>query len=144
MKKLFFSVLLTAMLSAVWGQTYTTLNPGNWSSASTWSGGNVPPASVPAGATVNIFHKVIYNLPNELDIRGSVIITGDTLRFKNDNSAGTGQNIYVRSTGFFQVVNGGIIMPVYKTDGSNNNGNFITEGGRVVIFNSLGEFGQNW
>src|SRR5687767_12042247 len=130
MKKIFTLLLtLSALFSTVNAQTYTTTADGNWSSSSTWSGGLVPPNTINAGVTVNINHRIIYDQSNDLDIHGSMIITNDTLRFPNNGTNGTGKTIFVRATGYIQVTDGGIILPVFLTNGSNNGGNFIIEGG---------------
>ncbi len=41
-------------------QTYTSIQDGDWTSASTWSGGSIPPTTL-ANKTVNIDHRVTYN-----------------------------------------------------------------------------------
>jgi len=103
LKQMKFILLLTVLLSATLlrAQTYTTVVAGNWSSASTWSGGVAPGNSIAAGATVNITKKVVYDLSKDLTVLGNLIVTGDTLKFSSN------QNLTIN--GMVKVTNGGII-----------------------------------
>lgn len=135
--------MISVMVS--YAQTYTTIAPGNWSSTSTWLAGAVPPPNIGPGATVNINHRVIYNLSNDLEIAGKVFITGDTLRFPNvASAAGQGRSIKVLEDGVLSVINGGLIMPIFLTNGAQNNGNIINDKGYVRFQGSYLELGQNY
>lgn len=61
--------------------TYTTQADGNWNSASTWVGGQIPSGTIAAGKTVVVKHKVTFNLTTDLTVNGTLTITGDTLVF---------------------------------------------------------------
>src|SRR5688572_2518424 len=149
MKKILLLLISVCAIALANAQTHSTVQDGDWSDPNTWSGGDVPPTTLNPSHIVNINHHVIYDEPNDLIIDGGqLIITQDTLRFPNDGSTGTGRSIMVTNdginVGFLSVTNGGIIMPIFLTNGNNNSGNIKAEGGRIVFINSYAEMGQNW
>lgn len=113
---------LLTVLSAT-SQTYTTVAAGNWSSPSTWSGGTIPNSTVGFGKTINIKHRVVYDLNTDLNIFGDLNITGDTLHFNN-------KDINVAFGGNLNVLNGGLLEDL------NNGGNLIVNGGYVNFTNA--------
>lgn len=52
MKNLFLFTLLFLLTNLVGAQTYTTVASVSWTSTSTWDANGVPPATIPAGASV--------------------------------------------------------------------------------------------
>jgi hypothetical protein len=143
MKKTLLLLLGLAVLATSGAQVYTTVQPGNWSDPSTWSGNQVPPTELLATHTVYINHSVVYNRGDDLKLHGRLEIIGGALRFPNDGSTGSNRSIFVYSTGYFRIFGGELIMPVKKPDGSNTSGNFIVEGGHIVMINSKVEISQN-
>src|SRR2546423_3074196 len=96
------AALFTTLIAKA--QTYTSIAAGNWSSSSTWSGGIVPPSTIPAGATVNITKAVVCDLSSDINISGTLNVTGDTLRF----SSGFSKSIRVKQGGLLKVTKGGL------------------------------------
>ena len=150
MKKILLLLISVCAIALANAQTFTTIADGSWGNPNIWDCTCVPPTTINPAQTVNINHDVTYNQSNDLTIDGGkLIITGDTLRFPNNGSTGTGRSIFVTNDGinigFLSVTNGGIIMPIFLADGTtNNSGNIKAENGRIVFINSYAEMGQNW
>ncbi|MCB9352343.1 MAG: thrombospondin type 3 repeat-containing protein [Lewinellaceae bacterium] len=58
-------------------QTYTTVAPGDWTSTSTWDANGVPPATIPAGATVNIDHRVTISNGTTVENDGTILVRNE-------------------------------------------------------------------
>gem|GEM_PF-781678 len=131
LKKTVFVTLI--VLSAFTGgaQTYTTVASGNWTSPSTWSGGIVPSFNITSGMVVNIRHRVVCDLANDIVIAGRVNVVGDTLRYPTSFTKKT----TIVSTGQLVVFNGGISqdMSVRSADLIVNGGYVKFENARVSI-----------
>lgn len=106
-----------------YSQTYNTQAAGNWSSPSTWIGGQVPSSNISSGRVVNIKHKVTFNLGNDLKISGSLNIT-DTLLFPSSFQ----DDIEVKGT--LTVTNGGFVQSL------NRRSDLVSDGGRILFINS--------
>jgi hypothetical protein len=121
-----FGVVFT--LAALAQSSYTTKADGNWSSPSTWVGGVVPGATIAAGKTVYIKHKVTFDLNSDLAISGTLNITADTLQFNSS----FGKDIQVNAGGLLYVNNGFILQDI-----STHKSNLQVDGGRVWFINSI-------
>ncbi|NNE66899.1 MAG: hypothetical protein HKN33_10060, partial [Pyrinomonadaceae bacterium] len=135
--------------------TFTTISDGNWSSASTWQGGNIPntASDIPSGDTINIRHTLNYNTGNPLKNQGTINIqpvlgTTAILNFPT--------NINVENYGTFNVVNGQFLQcrfadcddgqPYTGTNpqGNANSGTWKNIGGTVLLQNANVEVAQDW
>lgn len=135
-----FSLGTLAETPTTGGQTYTTVSNGNWSSPSTWAGGQVPPAHLTNNKKVVILHDVTYNLQNDLDIdKGWVSILGGSLVFPQVGN-GSGRSIFVKQHGDLLVFAGELLMPI----NSSSSGNIKFEKGKGTFVNSIVSIAQNW
>ncbi|MCB9267294.1 MAG: T9SS type A sorting domain-containing protein [Lewinellaceae bacterium] len=151
MRNLFLFTLLFLLTNLVGAQTYTTVASGDWTSPSTWDGNGVPPGTIPAGATVNIDHKVSIFSGTTVENDGTILIRNEQAgltvnggaTLNNDNQITVGPypttvvnyviNVYgvLNNTGTV-TVNGGTNGPDGRTryGGSLNN----LPGGLVEIY----------
>ncbi|RYZ99427.1 MAG: T9SS type A sorting domain-containing protein [Sphingobacteriaceae bacterium] len=87
---------------------YRSIASGAWSAASTWSGGNVPPANIGNGNTVLITHDITYYSNN------------------SDFKPASNSTITIKNGGIFNVKQ-------IQTD--NSNATIIVKGGRINVWN---------
>lgn len=139
--------------------TYNTIANGNWSSSSTWQGGNVPPtgSNIPASAVVNIRHTVAYDTGNPIKNDGTIRIepiAGTVARL----NVPTGINFdnFAPSPRGFYVINGAFVQCRFSTcnNGETYNGNtpgaplqsgtIKNIGGYANVRNSTIEIAQDW
>jgi hypothetical protein len=123
---LFFTLTLNA-------QTYTTKADGNWSSASTWVGGKIPTNVITSGVTVNINHDVTFDIANDLDITGKLLITNDTLRFPSSYD----KKVLIKANGLINVKSGGFIQSLSRK------GELNMTGGRFALENAKASLSKN-
>src|SRR5688572_9049565 len=128
--------------------TFTTIADGNWSNPATWQGGLVPGSTIAAADTVNIFHVVTYNLPNDFEVFGTVNILNGTFRTALSGN-GMNRSVLIKSGGDWNMCNSQMFLPIFNcgygcSTGGNLAGNFRNEGGEISIFNSTVEIAQNW
>ncbi|NJN35453.1 MAG: hypothetical protein HC817_15540, partial [Saprospiraceae bacterium] len=136
---------MTAVVNAQ--TTYTTIANGNWNSASTWQGGNIPSSSIGATDIVNIRHIIAYNTGMNIAIDGTLRIeptSGTTARLDIPTSI----NVENNSTGKVYIINGAFAQ--CRFDGCGNSGVFKMRvrlkniGGYIEILNSYVEIAQDW
>jgi Secretion system C-terminal sorting domain len=133
-RKIQLSLLGVILTMAVMGQTYTTRADGNWSSATTWTGGKIPGTTVAKGTIINIRHAVTFDQSVDLSISGTVNIT-DTLKF----GAAAKKDIKVNAGGVLLVNKGSIIQDL------NAKANALTvTGGRVSFTDSYIAIGKTF
>jgi hypothetical protein len=150
--------------------TYTTIADGNWSSAATWSGGQIPPSSLTTGNTIEIRHTVSYNVAQPIINRGTIRIqpfAGSTARLlvptniNVENYAAKPQGFYIINASFLQCRFGPHPSNPQPSPGlcTNNNGEpysgtapqapklsgtFKNIGGYVEVINADVEVAQDW
>lgn len=135
LKKAVLAMLIFFSSASAVAQTYTTVAPGNWTSPSTWANGMVPTYNITGGMVVNIKHRVICNLSNDILIAGRLQVLGDTLRFPAEFSKKT----TIATTGQLIVMNGG-----FKQDLPVHNADLIVNGGYVKFENAKIEIGKTF
>jgi uncharacterized repeat protein (TIGR01451 family) len=152
------SIAVSNDLRGAWDHllvTYTTIADGNWTAASTWQGGSIPPTDVSSGDTINIRHTVQYdtgvNLKNEGVIRIEPV-AGTTARL----NVPTGINVENLSSGEFYVINAAFVQHRFLDENNGetwsgtspgsllNSGTFKNIGGVVEVINSYVEVAQDW
>lgn len=137
---LMFLCQIATELNAV---EYNTIAAGNWTSSTTWQGGIIPGHTINAGDVVNINHGVIYTRPNDLIVYGKVHIINALFQFPITGN-GSGRSITVYTGGFFYVNNSIFIMPIQDGSGNDLSGNFVLDGGRLIVSESSMDIAQNW
>lgn len=128
-KSLLTAVAITLISLTGFTQTYTSIAAGDWSSASTWSNGIVPPATIAAGSTVNVMHKVTYSANTNLVINGTLNVTNDTLFFPNSFN----KDINVNNTGIVRITNAGLSQLSSGNASFNLNGKLFLSNGYFLI-----------
>lgn len=156
-KTLACSLFVLVFAGSLFGQTYTTIANGNWSSPATWQGGSVPPTAVdlPVGATINVRHTVAYDTGNNLRNRGEIRIqpvAGTTATL----NVPSGITIETFTGGRFYIINASLIQCRFApcNDGQPYNGNqpgaqqntgtFRNSGGLVEVRSSIVEIAKFW
>ena len=111
--------------------TYKTISDGNWTSASTWQGGNTPPSSTLSGITISVEHNVIVqNTTLLLNGNTQLYITNGSLTFNN---------------GDFLINNGDVYFT--NSDLTTANGNNVkieTAQGSLTAMDGTFNLGQNF
>src|SRR5687768_1854133 len=135
--------------TSLFATNYTAKSEGGlWSSSSTWVGGEAPGNTIYANDEVEINGTaVIYDLQSDLKVYGTLNITNEaSLQFpETPGEPGQGKSIQMESdAAVVNVIGSDLIMPVFLSDGSNNNGNFDHKNGVFTSMNSYMEVGQNW
>src|SRR5687768_6012685 len=92
-----FFILLTGNLSLK-AATFTSIADGNWNNPAIWLGGVAPGSTIAAADTVNIGHIVTYNLPNDLEVFGTVNIINGTFRTALTGN-GMNRSVFIKSGG---------------------------------------------
>src|SRR5688572_5677936 len=82
----------------LYSATFTSISDGNWSNPAIWLGGVAPGSSIAAPDTVNISHVVTYNLPNDLEILGTVNIVNGTFRTALSGN-GMNRSVFIKAGG---------------------------------------------
>ncbi len=158
-----FTLLLLSLFSGLQvahAVTYTTIANGDWTSASTWTGGVIPDGTLTAGDVVTINHRVNYpeNLGNLLIDNGTLtvnkILILNNVNLTMGNTAGkvnvtngliilTNKNfdntlgIVTFTNGAVQLCNGNYTVgnnPLAQTNGTN--GYVFSKNGNIVRSNS--------
>lgn len=120
--------------------TYHSANHGNWSSPSTWAGGQVPPCKIEDNAKIVISHTVTYDMQDDLVVeKGDLRIPGGSLLFPFSGT-GSGRSVFVNQQGRLYIFNGELKMPI----NSSSSGNLKIEKGKVDIISSTVSIAQNW
>ena len=90
-------------------QTYTSVQDGNWSSSSTWSGGSAPPSDLESNNQVIINHRVT-NSSNvkmqgnaSITINNILVITNGNLEIESSNA------VITINSGLFRIPNGSFL-----------------------------------
>src|SRR5688500_14283528 len=146
-QKVIFSFFILFAVGKLNAATYTTIADGNWNSGATWAGGTAPGSTINAADVVNINHVVTYNVGNDLEVRGTVNIFNGTFRTALTGN-GSGKSVFIRSGGKWNMCNGAMYLPIFSCGygcytGSSLSGNFLNEGGTIVVYNSTVEIAQN-
>lgn len=147
MKKAVPFFLSLALCFVAKAQVYKTIASGNWSNASIWQDGFIPPAENPAGGVINILHEVNFNLPENL------IKNYGTFRI--ESSAGVAARLNMPSGAHFENYSTGKVYITnahysqYRFAGGGNSGSaqggtFKNYGGMVRVVNSSIEVAQDW
>lgn len=107
--------------------TYTTQAPGSWSSPATWVGGNVPGSSISTTSVVNIKHRVVFDDNTNININGTLNISGDSLIFPASYTS----KVTVSTNGNLNITNGGFVQTALTAVGD-----LDVNGGRVILSNA--------
>lgn len=152
-----FLILFCAVTS--YGITYTTVQNGNWNSASTWDANGVPPTSsdIPSGDVINIRHTVAYNTGNPIKNRGTIRIqpVGGSTAILNvptninvENFAASPQGFYIINGSFLQCrfvpCNDGQTYSGNNPGATKQSGTFKNIGGFVRLDTADVEVAQDW
>ncbi len=126
---------------------YTTIADGNWTNASIWENGDVPPIdNVPDDAKIKIRHIVTRNSNNDLENEGIIEVKpyqGSTAKLII-----TEVDVYNKNEGEIKVEDAA--WHNYRFDGGGDsgqsrNGNFYnTDDAYLYVKNSVMETAQNW
>lgn len=125
-KKIQLSLLVAMISLASMGQSFNTINNGNWSNPSTWSGGAVPATTITSGQTINIKHVVTFDVNSNLTVSGAINIT-DTLKL----AATATKDVLINAGGSIAVTNGGLVQDI-----ATKQNNLTMNGGRFSLVNS--------
>jgi uncharacterized repeat protein (TIGR01451 family) len=145
-------LLLFSAFSAYAQTVYTSVQNGNWSSASTWTcsgpgcAATPPNNPIPSTVTINIRHRVVFNLSNNIGNNGTINIEPIT---------GTVAELFVPdgvsfenfSTGKMFITNAALVQ--YRFVGGGNSGQsqggvWKNIGGTIRVINSYVEVAQDW
>lgn len=147
-----FFVLFLAVTS--YGITYTTVQDGNWNSASTWAGGLIPPSvnPLPSGDVINIRHRVTFNISGPIKNNGTIRIqpfmgSTATLTVPSgvdvENSAVKPQGFYIINATYrqcrFAACDDGQSTPATEQDGK-----FTNKGGYLELDTADVEVAKDW
>ena len=142
MGKLLLSFILMHAIAAYGQQpqTYSTVSNGNWSAATTWSGGRVPSCMIDDNAKVIISHTVQFDVASDIDVmKGDLRLPGGRLNFPL-TGPGSGRSIFIRQQGRFYMFSAELNMPITPT----SVGSFSAEKGHIDIISSSLSIAENW
>lgn len=128
--------------------TYTTVQDGNWTSASTWLGGNVPSNNISSGNIINVNHSVYYNINTSITNSGTIRIE-PTISTTSEASLELSTNVNVENyaNGNIYIINAKFFQCRFVgcgDSGTKQAGSFKNIGGYIYIENSYVEVAQDW
>ncbi len=111
---------------------------GTWGDGDCWTNGS-PGSTIGSTEVVCINHDIVYNLSDDLVVDGEVNINNASLT----TPIGSNRSIFIADNSIWTMCNSELILPIF--DGNSNlSGNFINQGGDIVIFKSNVQIAQNW